>query len=125
MSNPRAWRWAGRILLVLVLAAFYAPIAMVFVYSFNASKLGSVWTGFSTEWYDQLFSRPELWEGLRTSLVVGFLASTISVCLGTLAALGMRHWRRRAKRLAAGLLALPLVIPEILLGVALALFFHS
>jgi ABC-type spermidine/putrescine transport system permease subunit II len=103
----------------------YAPVAMIFVYSFNESRLGSVWTGFSTRWYSDLFQQVELWEGLRTSVVVGAAASTLSVVLGLLAALGLKHWRRRPRRAAQALLAVPLVLPDLLMAMSLALFFHA
>jgi ABC-type spermidine/putrescine transport system permease subunit II len=108
-----------------VLLVMYAPVAMIFIYSFNASRIGSVWTGFSVKWYGELFTRDELWSGLRMSLLVGLLASTFSVVLGTLAAIGLRRWPRRAQRAATGLLALPLVVPDMIIAVSLALFFHA
>jgi spermidine/putrescine transport system permease protein len=111
--------------LALVLLALYAPIAMAFIYSFNASPIGAVWTGFSVRWYGGLLSRRDLWLALRTSVLLGLVASTLSVVLGTLAALGLRRWRQTPRRLASGLLALPLVAPEIILGLSLALFFHA
>jgi ABC-type spermidine/putrescine transport system permease subunit II len=117
-------RWADRTLLVGVIALMYAPVAMVFLYSLNASRLGGVWTGFSTRWYGELFQRRDLWEGMRTSLTIGLAASTLSVVLGTVAALGLRQWQARARRLAQGVLALPLVVPDIIMAVALGLFFH-
>ena len=126
MSAPRRLSlWSGRAVLALVLAALYAPIAMAFIYSFNASPIGSVWTGFSTRWYGGLLHRRDLWLSLRTSVLLGLVASTLSVALGTLAALGLRRWRQTPRRLASGLLALPLVAPEIILGLSLALFFHA
>lgn len=121
-STP--WRWASRAVLAAILALMYAPVVMVFIYSFNASRLGSVWTGFSTHWYCELLRRRDLWDGLRTSLTIGLAASSLSVALGTMAALGLQRWRARARRIAQGVLALPLVVPDIIMAVALGLFFH-
>lgn len=125
--QDRRWlyHWLGRVVLAAVLAGLYAPVVMVFVYSFNESRIGSVWTGFSLKWYGELFRRDTIWEGLRTSLVVGLAASTLSVALGTLAALGLRRWRDRPRTLAIGVLALPLVVPEMILGVSLAMLFFA
>lgn len=126
MKDQRTYfRWAGRAVLALVLAGLYAPVVMVFIYSFNASRLGSVWGGFSVKWYGELMKRDELWQGLRNSLIVGLFASTISVALGTLAALGLQRWWARPRRLGEGLLALPLVVPDIIMAVSLALFFNA
>ena len=106
-------------------AFLYLPIALVMIYSFNESRIGSVWTGFSLRWYRELFTEGELWSGLRTSIVVGLLASTCSVTLGALAAIGLKRWPVRAQRAASGVLALPLVVPDMIIAVSLALFFHA
>jgi ABC-type spermidine/putrescine transport system permease subunit II len=119
------FRWLGRAVLLVTLAALYAPVVMVFVYSFNNSVDGAVWVGFSPRAYALLWQRQDLWAALRTSVVLGLAASTVSVALGTLAALGLRRWRPGPRRLATGVLALPLVVPDILLGISLALFFHA
>src|SRR5262245_1395598 len=118
-------RWLSRVILGCVLCAMYAPVVMVLVYSFNESRIGSVWTGVSTKWYGELFRRPELWSGLRTSLQVGLMASTCSVVLGLLAALGLREWGERYQPMARGVLALPLVVPDMIIAISLALFFHA
>jgi ABC-type spermidine/putrescine transport system permease subunit II len=123
VSDPLR-RWLARGFLVLVLAGLYAPVAMVFVFSFNESR-GGAWTGFSTRGYADLLRRRDLWEGLKNSAVIGAAASSASVVLGALAALGLRRWRPRRRALGVGLLALPLVVPEMILGVSLAVFFHA
>lgn len=120
-----ALRILGRLILLLVLLSMYAPVVMIVVYSFNESKLGSVWTGFSPRWYGELVRRRELWDGLRMSLLVGLCSSTISVTLGALAAWGLRSWRPRLRRLAAGLIGLPLVVPDMITAVSLAIFFYA
>jgi ABC-type spermidine/putrescine transport system permease subunit II len=118
-------RWLARLVLAGVLGMMYAPVFMVLAYSFNESRIGSVWTGFSTKWYGELFRRPELWEGLRTSLQIGGLSSTLSVLLGLCAALGLRDWSIRKRRVARGFMMLPLVVPDMIIAVSLALFFHA
>jgi ABC-type spermidine/putrescine transport system permease subunit II len=76
--SGRSHSWLGRIVgwkcLALVLAAMYLPVAMTFVYSFNASRVGTVWTGFSTRGYSELWRERGLWEGLEASLIIGAVA---------------------------------------------------
>lgn len=126
MLDPRSQSpWVGRLILGGVLAVLYAPVVMIGVYSFTESKLGMVWRGFTTSWYAELFRDGELAESLRVSVLVGCAASTFSVALGTLAAVGLQTWRPRTRRLVQGLLALPLVVPEMVLAVALGVYFHA
>src|SRR5438552_6789740 len=98
---------------------------MVFVYSFNASRIGTVWTGFSLGGYRELFEQAELWRALSASCAIAAAASSPSVIAGTMAALGLRRWRAAAKMFAQGVLALPLVTPDVITAVALALFFSA
>jgi len=125
MNRSRAGTWIGRAALAVVLLSLYAPVAAVFVYSFNESRLGSTWTGFSVKWYGQLWDRDDLWESLEISVLIAALTSTLSVALGLLAALGLKHWPRRPRRLASAVLGLPLLTPEVILAVSLGLFFHA
>jgi ABC-type spermidine/putrescine transport system permease subunit II len=115
----------GRLALLVVVAAMYVPVAMTFAYSFNASRVGTVWTGFSTRGYTELWRERGLWEGLRASLLIGTATSTLSVAAATLAALGLARWRLKSRAAARGLLALPLVTPDIILAISLAIFFHA
>lgn len=126
MNNWRVFHhWLGRLALALFLAGTYAPVAMIFIYSFNRSRLGGVWTGFSTRWYGELFRRNDLWSALTTSTIVAVCASTLSTALGTVAALGLRNWQPRLRELATTVFSLPLVVPDMIIGVSLALAFHA
>lgn len=124
-TEQLAIRWLGRSTLAVVLGGMYLPVLMTFVYSFNASRIGTVWTGFSLAGYAELWHEEELWQGLRASLLIGAAASTLSVLAGTLAAMGLAAWRPRTKLLAQGVLALPLVTPEVIIGLSLAMFFSA
>src|SRR5688572_16661234 len=124
-SSRHILDYVGRAVLAAILLVTYAPVLMVVIYSFNESRIGSVWGGFSTRWYFELWGREELWSALRTSIYVGAASSTIAVALAGLAAWGIFHFRRAAATSAAqGILAIPLVLPEVILGVSLALFFN-
>lgn len=123
--NELAIRWLGRAALAVVLVGMYLPVAMTFVYSFNASRIGTVWTGFSTAGYTQLWEQTELWRALGASCLIGGIAATLSVAAGALAALGLRAWRPRLRLVGQGVLALPLVTPDVILALSLALFFAA
>ncbi len=101
----------------------YIPIIMTVIYSFNASKLTSVWEGFSLKWYEELFRDRDLREALVNSLILAFLSCSCAVLIGTTGALGMHRAKRQSVTRAGGLndavayvAMLPIMIPEIILG---------
>lgn len=105
------------------LVFLYAPIVILVVFSFNASKIGVSWEGFTWHWYGRLMADPELWFATRNSMVVGLVSTGMALVLGLGLAVTMERMVLPGKRLLDGLLLLPLVIPEVMLGVALLLFF--
>ena len=110
---------------VAVLAFFYLPILVLVVNSFNASRFGSTWQGWSLRWYAGLLAEREVWAALRVTLIVAVSATAASAVLGTTAALALHRYRSRLQRLHSVLLAVPLVMPEILMGMSLLLFFAT
>jgi spermidine/putrescine transport system permease protein len=101
----------------------HVPVIVLAVFSFNDSRYGVAWTGFTTHWYAELLRRPDILASLRVSLVVGLIATVVSTVLGTLLALGMERARRRGAALREALVTLPIVTPEIVAGIgSLALF---
>lgn len=107
-------------------AFLYLPILWLIVYSFNANKMMTVWGGFSTHWYFELFENESLMRAARNSLIVASLSATLSVVVGTLAALGLtRLGRFRGRMLLAALTSMPLVMPEVMLGLSALLLFVS
>src|SRR3954453_13482628 len=109
--NPHSTRlsyWFGIAVLAATLAGMYLPVLMTFLYSFNASRIGTVWTGFSLHGYRELFEQTELWKALWASCAIAAAASSISAALGTMAALGSLRWRPLRRAAAQGVLALPL-----------------
>ena len=102
----------------------YLPIVLLVVYSFNASRLVTVWGGFSTRWYAALFQNEQLLDAVWVTLRVAFASATIATVLGTLAALGMvRAGRFRGRTLFSSMTYAPLVMPEVILGLSLLLLF--
>jgi putrescine transport system permease protein len=105
-------------------AFLYVPIALLIVYSFNASRLVTVWAGLSPRWYGELFHNAQILDAAWLSLRIAAATATLATILGTLAALALARAGRFVGRSAlVGLLAGPLVMPEVILGLALLLLF--
>jgi putrescine transport system permease protein len=105
-------------------AFLYLPILSLILYSFNASKLVTVWGGFSTRWYGALLQNEALLSALKNSLIVAFLSATLAVVIGTAAALGLtRLGHFRGRTTLSVLTTTPLVMPEVMLGLSALLLF--
>lgn len=110
--------------LVLGYAFLYGPIASLVVYSFNASKLVTVWGGFSTQWYAELLQNEKLLKAAKLSLAIAAATATGAVALGMLAAVVLvRYGRFRGRLLFASMTTAPLVMPEVITGLSLLLLF--
>jgi putrescine transport system permease protein len=111
-------------LLVLGFAFLYIPILSVIVYSFNESRLVTVWGGFSTRWYGVLFDDRRMLEGAWLSLRIAAVSATCAAVLGTLAGLVLaRFGKFRGRTLLSGMVTAPLVMPEVITGLSLLLLF--
>lgn len=120
MSMVRGSRWLGWSVLGLGFAFLYLPILLLMVYSFNESKLATVWSGFSTRWYGELFNNRQILDALWISLKVAFWTACASTVLGTMAAMVMTRFKRfPGKTLFGALITAPLVMPEVILGFSL------
>jgi putrescine transport system permease protein len=112
------------IMMVLGFAFLYGPIVSVIVYSFNASRLVTVWAGFSTRWYGELIANEQIKRAALTSFEIAFIAATGALVLGTLAGFVLARYRRFAGRTLFGVLVTgPLVMPEVITGLSLLLLF--
>src|SRR3954449_7624095 len=110
--------------LVLGLAFLYLPIVILVIYSFNASRLVTVWGGWSLRWYSEFFNDRAMLEAAWTSFRVAALSATIATLLGTLAAVALSRGERfKGRTLFSGMLYAPLVMPEVITGLALLLLF--
>jgi putrescine transport system permease protein len=110
--------------LVLGFAFLYIPILSVIVYSFNESKLVTVWGGFSTHWYGVLFEDRQMLEAVWLSLRIAAVTATGAVILGTLAGIALvRFGQFRSRTLLSGMVAAPLVMPDVITGLSLLLLF--
>lgn len=106
------------------LAFLYLPILLLVIYSFNASKLVTVWGGFSTRWYVELWQNQGLLDAAWVTVRVGLLSATIATVLGTFAAIALvQHKRFHGRILFTGMVYAPLVMPEVITGLSLLLLF--
>lgn len=113
-------------ILTICFAFLYIPILILVIYSFNASKLVTVWVGFSLHWYQSMWSNEGLMDAAWITLRVGVLSATIGTILGTLAALSLTRFARFPGRvLFSGMIYAPLVMPEVITGLSLLLLFVS
>lgn len=111
------------IVTLCVIFFFYLPIFVLVVNSFNAARFSGAWEGFSLIWYTKLFQHREIWASVRNTLIIAFTATAISVVIGTTAALALHRYQSRLQQYHYMLIYTPLVIPEILMGIGLLLFF--
>ncbi|MCD7847235.1 MAG: ABC transporter permease [Oscillospiraceae bacterium] len=102
----------------------YLPIIVLIVFSFNVSKSRSNWTGFTLDWYVKLFHNEAILTSLRNTVIVALAASIFATILGTTAALGINSMKKRSKTVFMNLTYIPVVSPEIIMGVSLMLLFQ-
>ena len=113
----------SRLFMLLVFLFLYAPILVLVVFSFNASKSKAVWAGFTLDWYRQLFQNDMILNALAVTLAVSALAAVISTVMGTAAAIGFRNLRRRFRSICLTVNNIPLTNADIITGVSMMLLF--
>lgn len=120
----RRFTWFNATSLTLGFAFLYLPMLILVIYSFNASKLVTVWAGFSTKWYAELFQNEAFLDAALVTLRVAVFSSTIATVLGTMAAyILVRGGRFLGRTLFSGMIYAPLVMPEVITGLSLLLLF--
>jgi len=118
------WSRFNIVSIVLGFAFLYLPIVILVIFSFNASRLVTVWGGFSTQWYVSLFNNQSFLDAAWVTIRVGLLSATAATVLGTMAALALvRYTRFRGRILFSGMVFAPLVMPEVITGLSLLLLF--
>lgn len=122
----RRFSWFNATSLTFGFVFLYVPILLLVIYSFNASKLVTVWGGFSTKWYGILLKNDAMLDAAWVTLRVAFFSATIACVLGTMAALVLvRSGRFKGRTLFSGMVYAPLVMPEVITGLSLLLLFIS
>ena len=118
----KKWKWS-KVYLAALTILMYLPLVMVVIFSFNESRLSASFTGFSLKWYEILAQDRDLKEALMNSIVLGVLSCGISAVIGTLGAVGMARVNYRSKGMMEYLSTIPIMIPEIILGMVFLVFF--
>lgn len=112
-----------RAYLILVFSFMYVPIAVMAVFSFNESKSRTVFTGFTFDWYKNLFHNEMILKSLALSLVIAFVSATVATIMGTMASIGINNMKRGTRSLILNISYVPNINPEIITGVSLMLLF--
>lgn len=107
----------------LIFLFLYVPIMVLIVFSFNDSKLNVVWNGFTMKWYNSLLHNAGILEAVKNSFIVAIVSTIIAVIIGTFAALGLYKYKFKGKNIIDSVLNVPLIIPEIVMGISLLAFF--
>lgn len=115
--------FGGRFFIALAFLFLYAPILVLIVFSFNASSSTAVWTGFTLDWYKELFQNELILSALWTTLAVSALASILATIIGTAAAIGFQNLRRRFRGVCMTVNNIPLTNADIITGVSMMLLF--
>ncbi|MEH7223587.1 ABC transporter permease subunit [Bacillus sp. JJ1566] len=121
--SSRFTKWSSIIYGALIYSFLYLPILILILFSFNKSKLNAVWTGFTFEWYAKLWSNTQVLEAAKITIIVAIVSTIASTILGTLVSVGMYKYYFKGKSLLDGMLYIPLVMSEIVMGIALLAFF--
>ena len=123
---PKTWRSHTLCAYALTVLAFlYLPLLILALYSFNASRINAVWSGFTLDWYVSLFHNRRVLEALTNSLIIAVISTVASTVLGTMAALALNRYKYKFKAAINGLLYLPILIPEIVMGLSLLVLFSQ
>ena len=107
----------------LVYVFFYAPIVLLVIYSFSADRLVGRWGGFTLDWYEEFWNNEQLTDSIAVSIRVAIISTIVSVVLGTLSALALERFTFRGRRVFDALLYLPIIIPDVTMGIMMLVFF--
>jgi spermidine/putrescine transport system permease protein len=122
MSEKKSPIWL-RIYSFLAYLFIYIPILILIVFSFNTMKLNIRWEGFTTSWYNVLFRDQDIIQATRNTLIIALISTLVATVVGTLAALAMQRYRFPGYAASETLMYIPIVIPEVVMGISLLVFF--
>lgn len=105
-------------------AFFYVPILSMIFFSFNRSRLATVWGGFSTQWYGKLFQNDQIMNAVMLSVKIALTSATLATILGTMAGIALARFRKfRGRTMFSGLVTAPLIMPEVITGISMLMLF--
>ena len=117
--------WFSKLYLVLIMAFFYLPIVYVVLFSFNASRSLTNFTGFSLQWYQKMFATREMMESIYYSTIIAVIATVVSTIVGTIVAIGLSKSSRLVKEVVTQVNNLPMLNPDIVTAIGFMLFFST
>lgn len=112
-------KFSKNIIIILTILFLYAPIIVLVLFSFNESKMNIIFTGFTFKWYGELFKNYDLLEAFFNTIIIAFTSTIISTIIGTISAIGLHKYDFKIKGFINSLIYIPIVIPEIVLGISL------
>lgn len=112
-------KFLDNLIIILVFLFLFAPIVVLILFSFNTSKMNISFEGFTLDWYKKLFENPTLLDALKNTLIVAFTSTIVSTIIGTISAYGIKKYDFKGKNIINALIYIPVVIPEIVLGISL------
>lgn len=115
--------WWLRVIALAVYAYIYIPIIILIIFSFNSQKLNVQWEGFTLHWYQVLFQDSEVLHATKNTLIIAFTSTIVATVIGTMAALALQRYRFPGYTAAESTLYIPVIIPEVVMGIALLVFF--
>jgi len=122
MSEKKPALWL-RVYTFIVYAYIYLPILILIIFSFNTQKLNIHWEGFTLAWYDKLFNDGQIMLATRNTLIIAFVSTLAATIIGTMAALALQRYRFPGYNISETVLYIPVIIPEVVMGIALLAFF--
>lgn len=122
MSEKKPSIWL-RLFSALVYIYIYLPIVLLVIFSFNKQKLNVSWEGFTLSWYQELFRNQQILLAVRNSLTIALVSTLVATVIGTLAALALQRYRFPGYTLTESTLYIPVIIPEVVMGISLLVFF--
>jgi len=122
MSEKKPAVWL-RLYSLLVYGFIYAPIIILVIFSFNTQKLNVRWEGFTLHWYSELFTDRQIFVATKNTLIIAIISTLVATVIGTLAALAMHRYRFPMYNASETLMYVPIVIPEVVMGISLLVFF--